>query len=111
MRWLAQHIAEPDSNAASQQMRLESDKHPVSYTHLQYDPQAIKDRLAMMTPQNARIWYKMCIRDSGCGGRSWVDVRKKMFFCRVCKASLRIWPGKLFSVVAPGPIAAAYSTP
>ena len=22
-----------------------------------YDPQAIKDRLAMMTPQNARIWY------------------------------------------------------
>lgn len=23
----------------------------------QYDPQAIKDRLAMMTPQNARIWY------------------------------------------------------
>ncbi|VEB02003.1 exonuclease V subunit beta [Klebsiella pneumoniae] len=29
MRWLAQHIAEPDSNAASQQMRLESDKHLV----------------------------------------------------------------------------------
>ncbi|QTX37144.1 exodeoxyribonuclease V subunit beta [Klebsiella pneumoniae] len=28
-RWLAQHIAEPDSNAASQQMRLESDKHLV----------------------------------------------------------------------------------
>ena len=27
--WLAQHIAEPDSNAASQQMRLESDKHLV----------------------------------------------------------------------------------
>ncbi len=27
VRWLAQHIAEPDSNAASQQMRLESDKH------------------------------------------------------------------------------------
>lgn len=25
-----------------------------------------------------------------------------MFFCRVCKAFLRIWPGKLFSVVAPG---------
>lgn len=24
-----------------------------------------------------------------------------MFFCRVCKAFLRIWPGKLFSVVAP----------
>ena len=23
----------------------------------QYDPQAVKDRLAMMTPQNARIWY------------------------------------------------------
>ena len=23
----------------------------------QYDPQAIKDRLVMMTPQNARIWY------------------------------------------------------
>lgn len=23
----------------------------------QYDPQAIKDRLAMMTPRNARIWY------------------------------------------------------
>ncbi len=23
----------------------------------QYDPQAIKDQLAMMTPQNARIWY------------------------------------------------------
>lgn len=22
----------------------------------------------------------------GCGGRSWLDVRKKMFFCRVCKA-------------------------
>ncbi len=22
-----------------------------------YDPQAIKDRLAMMTPQNARVWY------------------------------------------------------
>ncbi|MCC7843428.1 exodeoxyribonuclease V subunit beta, partial [Klebsiella pneumoniae] len=29
VRWLAQHIAEPDSNAASQQMRLESDKHLV----------------------------------------------------------------------------------
>ncbi len=27
---------------------------------------------------------------------------QKMFFCRVCKAFLRIWPGKLFSVVAPG---------
>ncbi|MQK21953.1 pitrilysin, partial [Escherichia coli] len=22
-----------------------------------YDPQAIKERLAMMTPQNARVWY------------------------------------------------------
>ncbi|EPR4763003.1 TPA: exodeoxyribonuclease V subunit beta [Klebsiella pneumoniae] len=29
VRWLAQHIAEPDSNAASQQMRLESYKHLV----------------------------------------------------------------------------------
>ncbi len=29
VRWLAQHIAEPDTNAASQQMRLESDKHLV----------------------------------------------------------------------------------
>ncbi|MDF7681637.1 exodeoxyribonuclease V subunit beta [Enterobacteriaceae bacterium ESL0689] len=29
VRWLSQHIAEPDSNAASQQMRLESDKHLV----------------------------------------------------------------------------------
>lgn len=29
VRWLVQHIAEPDSNAASQQMRLESDKHLV----------------------------------------------------------------------------------
>lgn len=29
VRWLAQHIAEPDGNAASQQMRLESDKHLV----------------------------------------------------------------------------------
>ncbi|HBY8160317.1 exodeoxyribonuclease V subunit beta [Klebsiella pneumoniae] len=29
VRWLAQHIAEPDSNDASQQMRLESDKHLV----------------------------------------------------------------------------------
>ena len=29
VRWLAQHIAEPDSNAASQQLRLESDKHLV----------------------------------------------------------------------------------
>lgn len=29
VRWLAQHIAEPDSNASSQQMRLESDKHLV----------------------------------------------------------------------------------
>ncbi|HCB0222425.1 TPA: exodeoxyribonuclease V subunit beta [Klebsiella pneumoniae] len=29
VRWLAQHIAESDSNAASQQMRLESDKHLV----------------------------------------------------------------------------------
>ena len=29
VRWLAQHIAAPDSNAASQQMRLESDKHLV----------------------------------------------------------------------------------
>ncbi|PXH35762.1 exonuclease V subunit beta [Klebsiella variicola] len=29
VRWLAQHIVEPDSNAASQQMRLESDKHLV----------------------------------------------------------------------------------
>lgn len=29
VRWLAQHIAEPDSNAASQQMRFESDKHLV----------------------------------------------------------------------------------
>jgi hypothetical protein len=46
----------------------------------------------------------------GCGGRSWVDARKNVL-CRVCKPFLRIWPGKLFSVVAPGPIAAAYSTP
>ncbi|CBG89602.1 exodeoxyribonuclease V subunit beta [Citrobacter rodentium] len=29
VRWLSQHILEPDSNAASQQMRLESDKHLV----------------------------------------------------------------------------------
>ncbi|WP_058913731.1 exodeoxyribonuclease V subunit beta [Entomohabitans teleogrylli] len=29
VRWLAQNIAEPDSNAASQQLRLESDKHLV----------------------------------------------------------------------------------
>ncbi|MDU6925005.1 exodeoxyribonuclease V subunit beta [Franconibacter helveticus] len=29
VRWLAQHIAEPDANAASQQLRLESDKHLV----------------------------------------------------------------------------------
>lgn len=29
VRWLTQHIAEPGSNAASQQMRLESDKHLV----------------------------------------------------------------------------------
>jgi exodeoxyribonuclease V beta subunit len=29
VRWLAQHIADPDSNASSQQMRLESDKHLV----------------------------------------------------------------------------------
>ena len=29
VRWLAQHIAEPNSNASSQQMRLESDKHLV----------------------------------------------------------------------------------
>jgi exodeoxyribonuclease V beta subunit len=29
VRWLAQHIAEPDSNSSSQQMRLESDKHLV----------------------------------------------------------------------------------
>lgn len=29
VRWLAQHIAEPDTNASSQQMRLESDKHLV----------------------------------------------------------------------------------
>lgn len=29
VRWLTQHIAEPDSNASSQQMRLESDKHLV----------------------------------------------------------------------------------
>lgn len=29
VRWLGQHIAEPDSNAASQQLRLESDKHLV----------------------------------------------------------------------------------
>lgn len=29
VRWLSQHLAEPDSNAASQQMRLESDKHLV----------------------------------------------------------------------------------
>ncbi|MDP0959202.1 hypothetical protein Q6334_29285, partial [Klebsiella pneumoniae] len=29
LRWLEQHIAEPDSNAASPQMRLESDKHLV----------------------------------------------------------------------------------
>lgn len=27
VRWLAQHILEPDSNASSQQLRLESDKH------------------------------------------------------------------------------------
>ncbi|UMX59080.1 hypothetical protein MJ391_22905 [Escherichia coli] len=27
VRWLSQHILEPDSNASSQQMRLESDKH------------------------------------------------------------------------------------
>ncbi|MGK9175150.1 exodeoxyribonuclease V subunit beta [Yokenella regensburgei] len=29
VRWLAQHIAEPDTNAASEQLRLESDKHLV----------------------------------------------------------------------------------
>ncbi|WP_368542847.1 exodeoxyribonuclease V subunit beta [Enterobacter soli] len=29
VRWLAQHIADPNSNASSQQMRLESDKHLV----------------------------------------------------------------------------------
>jgi len=29
VRWLSQHIADPNSNAASQQMRLESDKHLV----------------------------------------------------------------------------------
>lgn len=29
VRWLSQHILEPDNNAASQQMRLESDKHLV----------------------------------------------------------------------------------
>ncbi len=29
VRWLAQHIAEPDTNASSQQLRLESDKHLV----------------------------------------------------------------------------------
>ena len=29
VRWLSQHILEPDSNAASQQLRLESDKHLV----------------------------------------------------------------------------------
>ncbi|NDO81571.1 exodeoxyribonuclease V subunit beta [Citrobacter sp. NCU1] len=29
VRWLSQHILEPDSNASSQQMRLESDKHLV----------------------------------------------------------------------------------
>lgn len=29
VRWLGQHIAEPDNNAASQQLRLESDKHLV----------------------------------------------------------------------------------
>lgn len=29
VRWLSQHILEPDSNAASQQMRLESDRHLV----------------------------------------------------------------------------------
>lgn len=30
IRWLAQHISEPDSNASSQQLRLESDRHLVS---------------------------------------------------------------------------------
>ncbi len=29
MRWLAKHILEPDRNASSQQLRLESDKHLV----------------------------------------------------------------------------------
>ncbi|MBF3299647.1 hypothetical protein ISU73_18210, partial [Leptospira borgpetersenii serovar Ballum] len=29
VRWLAQHIAEPDASASSQQLRLESDKHLV----------------------------------------------------------------------------------
>ncbi len=29
VRWLAQHILEPDNNASSQQLRLESDKHLV----------------------------------------------------------------------------------
>lgn len=29
LRWLSQHIAEPDANASSQQLRLESDKHLV----------------------------------------------------------------------------------
>ena len=29
VRWLAQHIAEPDANASSEQLRLESDKHLV----------------------------------------------------------------------------------
>ncbi|MCK2145390.1 hypothetical protein MWG58_31700 [Streptomyces sp. WAC00276] len=35
-RWLSQHILEPDSNASSQQMRPESDKHLVQDCH---DPQ------------------------------------------------------------------------
>src|SRR5690606_11877136 len=29
IRWLSQHIADPNSHSASQQMRLESDKHLV----------------------------------------------------------------------------------
>lgn len=46
VRWLAQHIAEPDSNAASQQMRLESDKHRANCHYSQVKRAGIPHGLA-----------------------------------------------------------------
>lgn len=46
VRWLAQHIAEPDSNAASQQMRLESDKHGANCHYSQVKRAGIPHGLA-----------------------------------------------------------------
>lgn len=62
VRWLAQQVAEPDSNAASQQLRLESDKHLVQVVTihkskgLEY-PLVWLPFIANFRPQNNALYH------------------------------------------------------